>query len=173
MGMLPMQRWSGWWLGVLSLAAGSVFAGGEESATLVATINPGPLEIVPPTVAGPFSPTGEPVSVSNVDQVDALHFQISGIAINDLNGDGRGWRIAAAPGDLTSGASVIPVGTVSGFQNASDPDHTTILDPQTGVFALGAGVEGFTIDFAIAYTVPAFARAGTYSGSIVFAVTAE
>ena len=173
MGMLPRQWWSGWWLGVFTLAASGMFAGGEETAALVVTINPGSLESVPPTVAGPFSPTGEPVSVSNVEQVDALQFQINGIAINDFNGDGRGWRITAAPGNLTSGEAVIQVGTVGGFQNACDPDHTTILDPQTGVFTLGAGVEGFTIDFQIAYTVPAYATAGTYTGAVVFAVTAE
>lgn len=150
-----------------------MFAGGQESASLVATINPGPLEIVPPSVVGPFNPSGEAVTVSGVDQVDALQFQITGIAVNDFNGDGRGWRITATPGDLTAGESVIPVGTISGFSNASDPEHTTLLDPQTGVFTLGNGVAGFTIDFGIAYTVPAYTAAGTYTGAIVFAVTAE
>lgn len=173
MGMLPRQWWSGWWLGVFTLAASVAFAGADESASLVATIEPGPLEIVPPTVTGPFSPSGEAVSVSNVDQPDALQFHIAGIAVNDLNGDGRGWRITATPGNLSFGGAVIPVGTVGGFQNASDPDHTTIVDPTTGVFSLGSGVEGFTIDFQIAYTVPAFAAAGTYTGAVVFAVTAE
>lgn len=139
----------------------------------MATVNPGVLEIVAPTVAGPFSPTGEAVSVSNVDQVDALQFQISGIGVNDFNGDGRGWRITATPGNLTAGSAVIPVGTIAGFQNASDPDHTSIVDPQTGVFTLGNGVEGFTIDFKVAYTVPAFAAAGTYTGAVVFSVIAE
>ena len=173
MGMLPLQCRFGWWLGVCVAASLRLVAGQEEAAALVATINPGPLEIVAPTVAGPFSPTGEAVTVSDVEQVDALRFEINGIAVNDLNGDGRGWRITATPSHLVSGSAVIPVGTVTGFQNPSDPDHTTLLDPQTGVFTLGGGVDGFTIDFDIAYTVPAFAAAGTYTGSIVFAVTAE
>jgi hypothetical protein len=157
----------------MMLPFAGLFGGATENAALVATIGPGPLEIVPPSVAGPFSPTGGEVTVTDSEQVDALVFEINGISVNDLNGDGLGWRITAAPGNLTSGAETIPVGTVTGFRNPSDPDHTTVVDPTTGMFTLGTGVAGATIDFALAYTVPAFATAGTYSGAIVFSVIAE
>ena len=159
---------------LLSIAAtSSLFAGANENASLSATVNAGALEIVAASVNGPHSPTSGAVSVTGSAQVDAVIFAIDGITINDLNGDGLGWNLTATPGNLTNGGSTMSVGTTAGFNNPSDVANTTVNSANDVSFTLTSGVAGYTLDYDIAYTVPAFAAAGTYSGTIAFAIVAQ
>ena len=153
-------------------AATALIAGSNENATLNASVNPGVLEIVPASVNGPWSPTSGAVSVTGSAQVDAVTFAIDGITINDLNGDGLGWNLTATPGNLTYSSSTMTVGTTGGFNNPSNAGPTTI-NTANDVSYSATSVANYTIDYDIAYTVPAFAEAGTYTGTIAFAIVAQ
>ncbi|MDQ8202042.1 hypothetical protein [Pelagicoccus sp. SDUM812003] len=158
----------------ISAACSSTLQSGSvEEATLQVTVNPGVLEIAPSSVNGPFTPTSGAVSVTSADQADAVTFQIPDILVNDLNGDGLGWRLTAAPGNLSNGSLTLPIGTIAGFQNPSDLSGTSIEDPNAVVFSSGSGIANFTIDYHISYDVPAYAEVGEYSGAIVFTIVAE
>lgn len=148
-------------------------AGPNENATLNATVNAGALEIVPASVNGPWAPTSGAVTVTGAAQVDAVTFELNGITVNDLNGDGLGWNLTATPGTLTNGASTMTVGTTAGFNNPSIGGSTTINNANSVTYTATTGVAGYTIDYDIAYTVPAFAASGTYTGTIAFAVVAQ
>lgn len=154
-------------------SATALVAAQNENASLTATVTAGALEIVQSSVAGPWSPTSGAVSVTGSAQVDAVTFAIDGITINDLNGDGLGWHLSATPGNLTNGGSTMTVGTTAGFNNPSVAGSTTIDDANNVTYTATSGVAGYTIDYDIAYTVPAFAAAGTYTGTIAFAVVAQ
>lgn len=148
-------------------------AGTNEEATLEVTLYPGVLEIVPASVNGPYMPTSGAVSVSSSEQIDAVTYEISNITINDLNGDGLGWKLTASPGNLSNGnESVLPVGKVVGFSSPTDPHYSAIKNPNELHYISGTGVSNFTIDYKLSYTVPAHAAAGTYSGIIVFKIIA-
>lgn len=151
----------------------SLHSGANEEASLQVTVNPGSLEIAPSSVLGPFTPTSGAVSVTSAQQVDAVAFQIPDIVVNDLNGDGLGWRLTATPGNLTNGSASLPVGTVGGFVNPSDSDNATIEDPNSILFTSGDGVANFTIDYQLSYDIPAFAEVGEYTGSVVFSIVAQ
>lgn len=159
-------------LGSIALSS-SLHPGAVEEAALQVTVNPGALEIAPSSVNGPFTPAHGAVGLTGADQADAVTFQIAAIQINDLNGDGQGWRITATPSVLSKGAHALPVGSVVGFTNASDPDHTTIESPTSALFSSGAGTSNYTIDFEVAYDLPAYSAAGEYTGSIAFTIVAE
>lgn len=154
-------------------SATSLVAGPNESASLTATVSAGVLEIVPASVNGPWNPTSGAVTVTGSAQTDAVTFEINGITIDDLNGDGLGWNLTATPGNLTNGSSTMTVGTVAGFNNPSVGASTTINNANSVTYTSGTGVDDYTIDYDIAYTVPAFATAGAYTGTIAFAVVAQ
>lgn len=152
----------------------TVFGGANESANLSVTIAAGALEIDPASIAGTHAPvTGAALSITGAAQVDAIVFNIDGIAINDLNGDDLGWVLTAVPGDLANGADEITVGTTAGFNNPSDAGNTTIDNANQVTYTSGTGISGYTIDYDVAYTVPAFTAAGTYTGTVAFAIVAN
>ncbi|EDY82523.1 hypothetical protein VDG1235_2146 [Verrucomicrobiia bacterium DG1235] len=111
--------------------------------------------------------------MTSAKQVDAVTFQIPDIVVNDLNGDGLGWRLIAAPGNLANGPATLPLGSVAGFVNPSDLDGTLIESANSVVFNSGLGTSNYTIDYEVAYDVPAFAEVGEYTGVIVFTITAQ
>tara|TARA_B110000037_G_C17049555_1_gene477135 strand:- start:110 stop:313 length:204 start_codon:yes stop_codon:yes gene_type:complete len=65
------------------------------------------------------------------------------------------------------------VGTTTGFNNFSDVVNTSAVNANEIDFTDTAGVAGYTLDYDIAYTVPAFAEAGTYTGSIAYSIVAN
>ena len=160
--------------GTAGLFIASVLVGGpNENASLQAVVNAGALEITPASVSGTFNPVGGAVTVTAAAQTDALLFNVDGITINDLNGDGLGWQLTATPpATLASGGNTLPIGTNAGFNNPSDAPNSTVL-ANTVTYTLTTGVSGYTIDYDVAYTVPALAAAGTYTGTIAFAVVAN
>lgn len=159
------------------LLSSAAFAAANEDASLSATIAAGALEIVPASVNGPWAPAAGAVTITGANQADALVFNIDGIAINDLNGDGLGWVLSAVPdATLANGGSTLPRGTVGGFNNPSAGGtvvSTTTTAGDTLTYASGAGVAGLTIDYDVSYDVPAFATAGNYTGVVAFAIVAQ
>lgn len=156
------------------LAATTAFGGANESATLNAVVSAGTLEIVPSSIASTFSPAGGAVTLTGALQSDALAFNIDGITINDLNGDGQGWILSATPAaNLTFGGDNLPLGTTGGFNNASDSGNTTVDTVNQVTYGSGAGIAGYTIDYDVSYDVPALVGAGTYAGVVAFAIVAN
>ncbi len=159
------------------LISTAAFAGPNEDASLSATVAAGALEIVPGSVNGPWAPVGGEVTITGSNQADAIVFNIDGIAINDLNGDGLGWVLSAAPdATLANGGNTLPRGTVGGFNNPSAGGtvvSTVATAGDTLTYASGAGVAGLTIDYDVAYDVPGFATAGIYTGVVAFAIVAQ
>lgn len=100
----------------------SLQSGAIEEASLQVTVNPGTLEIAPSSVSGPLTPTSGAVCVTTAKQLDAVTFQILDILVNDLNEDGLGWHLNAAPGNLFNGSASLSPGLVTGFVNPSDTD---------------------------------------------------
>ena len=111
--------------------------------------------------------------MTSAKQVDAVSFQIPDIVVNDLNGDGLGWRSNAAPGLLFNGSVSLSVGSVAGFVNPSDTDNTLIESANSVVYTSGTGTSNDTIDYQLSYDVSAFAQSGEYSGIVVFTITAQ
>ncbi len=65
-------------------------AGSGESAHLVASVLPGPLELVSPAVV-------VLEEEFDVGAVREFRFVIKDVIVNDLDGDGRGWELRAYP----------------------------------------------------------------------------
>lgn len=149
-------------------------AGLNESATLNASITSGALEIVPASVTGPWAANGGgSVAVTGSVQSDALAFNIDGITINDLNGDGLGWILTAAPAAaLTDGTDNLPLGTTGGYNNPSDVANSTVITNQV-TYTATAGVVGYTVDYDVAYDVPALVGSGSYTGTVAFVLAAN
>lgn len=55
----------------------------------------------------------------------------------------------------------------------SDPDNSQIESANSVLFTSGFGTSNYTIDYQVAYDVPAFAEVGEYTGVIVFTITAQ
>lgn len=154
------------------LSSTTLFGAANESASLSATIGAGALEIVASSLSGTYAPTGGAVTITGTAQTDALAFAIDAIQINDLDGSGTGWVLTATPdANLTDGANNLPLGTVAGFNNPSDVANTTVDTANQITYGSGVGIEGYTVDYDLAYTVPAFTDAGTYTGVVAFAIT--
>ena len=153
-------------------ATSAAFGGPNESASLSATIDAGALEIVATSLSGTYNPVGGAVEITGSVQADALAFNIDGIEIDDLDGNGSGWVLAATPdANLTDGVNNLPLGTVGGFNNPSDAGNTTVDSANQITYNSGTGIDGYTIDYDVAYTVPAYTDAGTYTGVVAFAIT--
>lgn len=153
------------------VATSAAFAGANESASLSAVIGAGTLEIVASSLSGTYTP-GSAVSITGATQTDALEFEINGITIKDLDGNGSGFTLTANPdANLSNGTINLPLGTVGGFNNPSNPGSTTIDNSNQITYNSGAGVNGYTIDYDLDYTVPALAEADTYTGVVAFAIT--
>ena len=146
-----------------------------EQANLSATINPGALEIAPASLATEFLPIEANITLTGTTQTDAITFDISGIEINDLNGDGLGWKLTASPQVLRHEAddSTLPVGTIAGFANPSDSIHSTIANPNQLIYTSGNGIARYSVDYRLSYTIPVTASAGDYSGVVVFNIVAQ
>ncbi len=146
-----------------------------EDARLIATINPGALEIMPASLATEFSPIQANITLTGAAQSDAITFNISDIEINDLNGDGLGWKLSAVPYVLshTSNGSTLPIGTVKGFQNPSDVTNSLVESPDELIYLSGTGIANYQVDYEISYTIPVTASAGGYTGVIVFNIVAQ
>ena len=146
-----------------------------EDARLVATINPGALEILPASLATAFSPLQANITLTGSTQSDAITFNISDIEINDLNGDGLGWKLTAVPYVLshTSNGSTLPIGTVTGFKNPSDALNSLVESPDELTYLSGTGISNYQVDYEISYTIPVTASAGDYTGVIVFNIVAQ
>ena len=142
---------------------------------LEVTISPGTLEIGPESLATEFSPIQADITTTGTTQTDAITFDISGIEINDFNGDGLGWKLTAAPYVLshTGNSSTLPIGTVTGFKNPSDIANSAVESPDELVYSSGLGISSYTVDYEISYTVPELASAGEYSEVVVFNIVAH
>ena len=106
--------------------ASLLHAGLNETATLNASVSTGGLEIVPASFTGPWSPIGGAISVTGAFQPDTLQFEINGISINDLDGNGQGWTLTATPAaNLVNGPDNPPLGTQAGFNDPSDDPNKT------------------------------------------------
>ncbi|MDQ8202041.1 hypothetical protein [Pelagicoccus sp. SDUM812003] len=152
--------------------ATAAFGGANESASLSATIDAGALEIVASSLSGTYSPVGGAVTITGAEQADALVFNIDGITVDDLDGNGSGWVLSATPAaNLTDGSNNLPLGTTAGFNNPSDSGNTTIDSANQITYGSGTGIEGYTVDYDVAYTVPAYTDAGSYTGVVAFAIT--
>ncbi len=159
----------------LSLGFASfLHAGLNETAVLNASISAGGLEIVPSSVTGPHNNVEGSVAITGSLQTDALTFNINGITINDLNGDGTGWVLSASPAaNLVSGANNLPLGTTGGFNNPSDLGNTQVDSVNQITYLSGSGVVGYTVDYDVAYNIPALVSAGSYTGSVAFVLAAN
>ncbi|MGK0240035.1 MAG: type 1 fimbria pilin [Candidatus Pelagisphaera sp.] len=162
-------------LAILCTVASTIRSSENEEAHLSATINPGALEIAPSSLATEFQPIQTDITLTGTTQTDAITFNISAIEINDLNGDGLGWKLTASPQILyhDGNGSTLPVGTIIGFQNSSDIPNTTIANPNELQYTSGSGVSNYTVDYQLSYTVPTTASAGDYNGIIIFNIVAE
>ena len=171
--MRPLGN-SVWFVTAFAIAA-SLRSSETEQANLAATINPGALEILPSSLVSEFLPVESNITLNGTTQTDAITFNISEIAINDLNGDGLGWKLTAVPQVLSHTVSGfnLPIGTVVGFQNFSDTVNTTKESPDEIIYTSGAGVANYTLDYRISYTVPVTADAGDYTGVVVFNIVAQ
>lgn len=147
-------------------------AGLNETATLNASITTGGLEIVPASVTGPWDANGgASVAITGVQQDDALQFEVIGITVNDLDGNGQGWTLSATPAaNLVFAGNNLPLGTQDGFNDPSDAPSTTGLNTNSITYGPGTGVVGYTVDYDVSYTVPALVPAGSYTGTVAFAL---
>lgn len=154
------------------IATSAAFAGPNEDANLSATISAGTLEIVASSLSGTYAPVGGAVSITGVLQSDALAFEINDIEINDLDGSGTGWTLSATPAaNLVNGSNNLPLGTTGGFNNPSDVPNTTVDNANQITYGSGTGVVGYTVDYDVAYSVPALVDTGTYTGVVNFSIS--
>ncbi len=162
-------------IATLCAIATSIRSSETEQAQLAATINPGALEIAPASLATEFNPVQADIRLTGTTQTDAITFNISDIEINDLNGDGLGWKLTAVPHVLshTSNSSTLPIGTVAGFQNFSDVANTSLESPDEILYTSGSGIANYTVDFLLSYDIPLTATAGDYNGIVIFNIIAE
>lgn len=150
------------------LSAQTLVADSKGVALLSAAVEAGVLEVV----------TGDIVELSALldseraglesYQSDAVVFLLEGITVNDLNGDGRGFRLGAVAEPLahTSGGmeAILPVGTIGGFRNPSESEGVVLPNPSELLYERGKGIEGFQVDYEIAFDVPEQSPEGMYSG---------
>ena len=158
--------------GMVSLAClGLAWGSKEESARLQALVLPGALEIE--TNVARLSHVVDSASVSGVAQANAVSFEINGLIVNDLNGDGRGWRLTATPEELSNGSDRLTLGAYVGFRNFGSLVGLRTVSPDVLVSQSSEGVFGLETDYHISYNVPAFASPGVYEGTVRFAIVAE
>lgn len=153
------------------------FASDSECfARLNAAIAPGALEII----------TGDTVELRTVlgfehagaerYQADAVSFLVDGITVNDLNGDGRGFRLSASAEPLTHREdgveAMLPVGTVRGFRNPNAGAGMVLVEPSVVLYERGEGIAGFEIDYEIAFDVPERSPEGLYLGLLQLELSA-
>jgi|GEM_PF-2107698 len=146
------------------------------TGTLNVSLEPGPLEI---------ASQSRVIVETNIDSApyangklrkDFVTFVVEEILVNDLNGDGTGWTLAAYPEALrlqsNAATHELPIGTIDGFQNASHAEKTEIESTNRLTFNDGNGVVEFTIDYQISYDLPSFSPPGLYRGEIRFELNA-
>lgn len=166
--------------GMLVAVCCARFGHGQELANLEATLLPGALSIDPASLSGPILPVSGNATSTGSNQVDAVVFQLEGIRVVDLNGDGLGFVLTASPTILTTSGQgpakrrELTLGSIPGFYNSSDPANTEISagDPNTLTYLTGDGGE-FLVDYEVRYDIPKFAVEGYYTGSIAFSVSAQ
>jgi len=164
----------------LLIVASSFGQDDTETGTLDVTIAAGALEIVG-GVSGTHAPAGGPFTTSASAQTDAVAFTIVGIEIDDFDGNGNGFFVdVTPPATLDNGGATasLAIGTVGGLSNVDDGNSgsdTTISTVSTAndraTYNVGAGIDGFTADYAVSYTIPALALADSYSGTLTVEVT--
>lgn len=147
------------------------YAVANENTRLVAKVSAGPLEISMEFAELEYSLNRDRVGA--VDQVDAVSFTVTGIVVNDLNGDGKGWRLSASPEPLVNGLHSLPVGSVAEFVDFENLDGISTVASGDLVSSRSDGVVGFETDYSVSYTVPSFAPEGTYQGVVSFSIFAE
>lgn len=155
----------------MALSPLALDAGEQELAALHAQVLPGPLEIETDSVELAYSVSG--YSVGAVEQSDAVRFHIAGLVVNDLNQDELGWRLTAHPEPLVNGDHALPLGNYTGFTGFAERADLYSPSRDELVFLSGQGVAGLVTDYDVAFTIPAFAPAGTYSGIVTFSIVAE
>jgi len=156
-----------------SALAFDTIADDAADGELSVQIQAGTLNFVPTTVNRVFTPVSGSAASTSELQVDAIRFEVNGIEINDLNGDGQGFVLQITPENLSHPSTfVLPIGTVDGLHNPSDPANVT-LGQNSLSYNSGDGIEGFKVDYDIAYDIPAFSPPGTYTGNIRFTLTAQ
>lgn len=156
-----------------SLVATTSFmeAGQSEVAALQATLLPGLLEIETDSVALAY--TVEGLTTTGSRQVDAVRFNIVDVVINDLNGDGLGWRLTANPEPLWMESHSLELGTIQGFANLSETDGLSMPSANELLCSRADAVAGLSVDYGVSYSIPAFAPAGVYQGRVTFSIIAE
>jgi len=145
----------------------------------------GELAIDPQSVAGTYRPVTGTAVTKAVRQNDAIVFRLEDIRVTDFNGDGRGFRLSAVPSVLEKDGPeehtrrVLPVGTFRGFMNPSVPENCVIKSRRRGQFKYstltyrdGSGVD-LEVDLELAYSIPAYAAVGEYTGVVSLNVYAE
>lgn len=149
----------------------SVFAEKNENAQLRAEVQAGPLEVS--LESAKFEYLVESGNTRSVDEVDAVLFTVAGLVVNDLNGDGMGWRLTASPEPLTSGAHLLPVGSVSEFVGFDRLDGISTNGQGQLVSSQSSGIANFVTDYSVSYTLPASTPAGNYRGAVSFSIVAD
>ena len=155
----------------LALIALSLSANAETAAKLEVEILPGILGVTLPTKEIYRDVLG-PVQSTPTEQKDAIRFDLKDIAIDDLNGDGAGWKLLANPTPLNNGADSLPTGADTQFIIPDKNRGTLLESPNALVYTSGEGVQNFKVEYKLSYDVPANISSGTYSGVVVFSVVA-
>ena len=79
---------------------------------------------------------------------------------------------AAPAAALTDGTDNLPLGTTGGYNNPSDVANSTVITNQV-TYTATAGVVGYTVDYDVAYDVPALVGSGSYTGTVAFVLAAN
>lgn len=139
-------------------------------ARLSAMVQAGNLEVTTGGTIELDAYVGAELGSSESDLSDAVSFELEGITVNDLNGDGKGFilRAQAEPLAFASGVSnaFLPIGTIEGFRNPSESDSVVLAFPNELRYERGDGVVGFQVDYKIAYDVPPSSPDGLYRGKL-------
>ena len=113
-----------------------------------------------------------PVQATPLEQKNAIRFELKDIAVDDLNGDGVGWKLQAAPTPLNNGTDSLPISEDSQFVLPTQTHGTVLESPNSLIYPSVEGVQNFKVEYNLSYDVPANVSSGTYSGVVVFSVVA-
>jgi len=168
--------------GIAGLLVTAVSFAQDDTAngTLEVTLGAGNLSIVG-GVTGSHAPSGGPHITTGTIQADAVQFEINGIEIDDFDGNGNGFFVTVIPPSSLDNAlatTSLNIGTTAGAHNIGDGNggadttiSTVTTNNDTATYNVGSGIDGFTLDYDVAYTIPALAPADTYTGTLTVEVT--
>jgi hypothetical protein len=162
-------------LGVLFMAAPASAADTADTVVTFA-ITGGGLSISAPTGTVAITPVTASASAQTVNT------DLGNVVVTDLRGATTGWVATVKAADFVNGSITVPAaaaaytsanatvgGTVSIAHTDRTPMATTLATVQTATSVSGAN--SGTWDPNIAVTIPAGALVGTYTSTVVHAVT--